>query len=119
MTLTLDPVVEAPVVPQTKTYPDVLRHAALIIEERGWHQGHYISGDGKVCALGAIVLALGGSFDATGGPKYKSFTDYAQASEMVSDYLTGGGPIYGVADWNDRQGRTAAQVTAALRAAAG
>lgn len=100
-----------------KSVADVLRHAARIIEERGWYQGFYSEGldrstedSGPVCALGAIHVAMSGNANPPDGP----FPDYE------SGVLVAAGPFMAtdVAFWNDYPGRTAAEVTAALRAAA-
>jgi hypothetical protein len=99
----------------TKTVADVLRHAARIIEERGWYQGYYSWGldrnepdSGPVCALGAIGVAYGGSAGA--------IDDFPFDDPVVglAHRFMGGEAAY----WNDAQGRTAAEVTAALRSAA-
>jgi hypothetical protein len=98
-------VVESPrhpeiVEPRTKTVGDVLRHAARYIEEFGWYQGAASNGLRR-CVLGATyhVEPTGLGDDAM----------YALARTI-------GTPS--IAAWNDEDGRTAAEVIAALRAAA-
>lgn len=99
MTVETRPIVE----PRTKTTADVLRHAALLIEERGWAQGDY-EVDGRLCLLGSLNVATDGH----------SWSTAMLANEACFFMIRGG---IG-AEWNDEPGRTAAEVTAALRTAA-
>ena len=92
---------------ERKTARDVLRHAALIIEERGWVQRVLSNAEGQVCALGAIYTAATG--EAYGAPD--RYCD--EAAEALSEHVGAD-----IEDWNDAQGRTAEQVIAALREAA-
>jgi hypothetical protein len=92
-----------PVGPTPKTTRDVLLHAALLIEERGWNQGSYQQ-DGRLCLLGAINLAQTGRHD--------------KWNDMEATLAVRGVLPTSCGDWNDAPGRTAAEVIAALRAAA-
>jgi hypothetical protein len=96
--------VEAP--PKTKTTADVLRHAALLIEERGWCQGDAVDAHGHLCAVGALSLAM------YGDPECMIPSEISNALRRSFDSR------YSVPIWNDVEGRTAAEVIAALRAAA-
>lgn len=96
--------------PKVKTVADVLRHAARIIEERGLGQGAYES-DAGLCIYGAIALAQQGSStprfdDESRQPQFAAYRYIVDTFDVS--------PI----PWNDAPGRTAAEVTAALRAAA-
>ena len=95
-----------------KSVADVLRHAARIIEERGWCQGYFGTSSGPVCALGAVYAA--GNGDPI--PTYTTQRQW-EAIDALRDYLDVL-MIPDISHWNDMQGRTAAEVIAALRAAA-
>ena len=112
MTIQTRPVeVPAPI----KTPADVLRHAALIIEERGWSDDEPITADGRCCTLGAIRLAvhgnIGGLFSDEMAPAVRYFG-------LRLDPTDAENAIGSIAVWNDAPGQTAEEVTAALRAAA-
>ena len=96
--------------PRVKSVPDVLRHAARIIEERGWCQRDMTTPDGRVCLVGAIVIANGCDTNGFGG----YFTPIgSEAWDLMWDRL-----VVLPSSWNDTPGRTAAEVIAALNAAA-
>lgn len=103
-----------------KTTADVLRHAALLIEERGWCRADRQSPDGQLCIVGAIELAQFGSVHELGdidGVPSEQIDPFALPGAMaVEKYL--GLEARGTWGWNDAPGRTAAEVIAALRAAA-
>jgi hypothetical protein len=99
------------VAPREKTPADVLRHAALVIEERGWTQGDFSSGEaGPYCAMGAIAVALEGDPVPTvlRNPAYSALTRYLGLGQNFGRAFT----------WNDDDGRTAEEVTSTLRSAA-
>lgn len=100
--------------PRTKTVADVLRHAALVIEEVGWSDFEPLCEDGRRCAGGAIsFVAVGGNWEAD-----DPLVDAAATALM--QYLgkeSHGHPMGGVARWNDGHESGEAVVTA-LRAAA-
>lgn len=104
MTLTVERPV-APAIPAVKTVPEVLRHAALIIEERGHNVGGYLGEDGSVCAWGAINVATFG----------RAIIPFTSAEPPALDALV---KMVGfdVGGWSD--GATAEQVATTLRAAA-
>lgn len=106
----------------TITPQALLDRAADIITERGWYQGHFIDEEGRcVCALGALNLAYaeaagvdasvnGGAWHGWPGPKPLNLAvDALQAATGQEDWI---------AEWNDDEDRTEAEVVAALRAAA-
>lgn len=106
MTIATEPIAT----PVVKTTADVLRHAALLIEERGWCQNEVSTKDGRLCAWGAIVYR-----DNWVSPLW------SQATGRFADYLGAredDDPVGIIAEWNDKRSRTAAEVIAALRAAA-
>lgn len=110
-----------------KLNPEIYEMAAQEIEARGWYKGNYISEDGRVCALGALSLACGGTveYDWTDG----------EDSLWAPLYIRGtmGNPIYRmhhnalrsrvwnyyeettVPRWNDYSGVTAGEVVGFLR----
>jgi hypothetical protein len=76
-----------------------LRAAADVLRRDGWMQGDVINQAGHSCALGALAVVSEDREHAA----YRAFRDYL------------GGPI---GSWNDKPGRTADEVIAALEAAA-
>lgn len=89
------------------TARDVLLAAAVRIEVRGHCQGAS-ERDGRCCVVGAFDRATG---DAA---------LHRKACDKLSGYLDLPGPsMPAVVAWNDAPGRTAAEVIAALRGAAG
>lgn len=60
----------------------VLRQAADVIRERGWHQGQYVSAaHGGVCIEGAIHVVL------TGDPRDCPWSPCFAAQEVLRGYL--------------------------------
>ena len=125
------------------TPADLLRGAVCYLQLHGWHQGALYTDSSATtgtpeftpaaCALGAIGMAAFGQRIPTDAmePKYSAqWRDYQRASNFLSDYLTLTGAIWvpdedtedwdgpSVGDWNDQDGRTLADVLAALLAAA-
>ena len=105
----------------TRPEPElVLNRAADLVELRGWHQGDFHEEtSGRVCAAGAIRVAAG-------GVPYESCEQASSAERAFADCLAAHGlakpghcPIEVIGQWNDAEGRTAAEVVATLRAAAG
>ena len=103
-----------------KSVADVLRHAARIIEERGWCQGHIGTSGGAVCAIGAIKEA-----DPATGVDAMNWTRRTawHAMTFAERALRLPNAPKNVmrrplSAFNDEPGRTAAEVIAALRAAA-
>lgn len=99
-----------------KTVADVLRHAALVIEERGWSHGQLRSDDGSVCVWGGIRTAVFGDDEGNGFMEDKPAIRVLAESLGFPTTLHHG--LGHVVEWNDAPGRIAEQVTAALRAAA-
>lgn len=95
---------------RTKTVADVLRHAALLIEERGWKQDDLGDQTGPYCAWGGIAVASG-ALDLRMDMRSNAIEE--EALRFFQMYLGESVPGF-----NDAPGRTAAEVTAALRAAA-
>lgn len=102
------------------TDADVLDGAADIIERNGWWRQYYYDPgsqlpmrDCAVCARGAINLAANGK-------NPNRLSDVGQdALRALERYLGISGEYpHSVADWNDKPGRTAEEVIAALRGAA-
>lgn len=87
----------------------VLLRAADVIEECGWCQGAYSMMDGRVCAIGAIKVAIGLSPDDD-----EEDTAFVIARRAMSDALG----VQFVHEWNDDEKRTKEEVTAKLRAVA-
>ena len=86
---------------------DVLNGAADLIERDGWCQGTFRDG-GARCASRAIG-------DAAENTKNPHGPDWSDAAHICLRKLTG---HWFVSGWNDKPGRTKAEVVAALRAAA-
>jgi hypothetical protein len=109
---------EAP--PQTKTTRDVLLHAALLIEERGWCRVDRQDADGHLCLVGAIEVAQFGSVydtEADWNPSIslEQLDPFGLPAVAVVTKHVGAEKAW---HWNDAPGRTAAEVISALRAAA-
>lgn len=87
-----------------KSHP-ILKRAGAIVRERGWHQGHWTSEQGAVCALAAIRLAM--------------VTVPGREGDAVSVLLdrirhSFGESSLSVPGWNDRQARTEGEVLSLL-----
>lgn len=100
------------------TPAEVLRRAAEVLGERGWTQRVEIDEVGQCCAQGAIRLAVTGGIDRS--PDGVDETElWSEAENALWDHIEDAGEIVdGVAEWNDTHGRTAAEVKAAMLAAA-
>lgn len=102
--------------------PDTYRRAVSVIDEVGWGQRYYLGRNGCVCAMGAIIRALGGHIVGEGGEQLPDFGDndvadtLFQEAELSLGWLVG--PDRDVSSWNDEDGRTADQVKALLLKAA-
>ena len=97
-----------------KTTADVLRHAALVLEERGWVQGKLADADtGAVCALGALNVAVTGAALGTKGED----SDFAavERAALMAELFTNGQPL---TTWNDNFAHAREDVTALFRKAA-
>jgi len=81
-----------------------LRAAVDVLERDGWTQGG-LSEDGRLCAIEAIWRACGQS----GGERSQNAVEQLRTAIPFQRSIIG---------WNDTPGRTAAEVIAALRAAA-
>lgn len=93
-----------------------LRAAADVLERDGWTQRTWKDSDGRRCAAQALCTVVelhtvkaSGEFDVLSFDR-----DYGRALDALSQQVG----MHAVTDWNDAPGRTAAEVIAALRAAA-
>ena len=93
-----------------------LRAAADVLERDGWTQGSYTDDNGCYCAAGAVLKAM--RYDLSEGGDYMRAVEAFEA--VLRQVLRAGSsaPEGAVIAWNDAAGRTAAEVIAALRAAA-
>lgn len=96
------PVVTVDLPDPTFTSKDVLLLAADVIEKRGWCRGYFEHNSGRVCTLGAMRLATGG----TAYDEYLNHRDaYREAEHVLRTYLQqrvkGFGPGDGISTWND------------------
>ncbi|MEU1394841.1 hypothetical protein ABZ403_02045 [Micromonospora zamorensis] len=118
MKATHNPPTTAPVTPA-----DLLRMAALYLRRHGWTQGDYYAVvfdalTPRACVSGAIGMSTYGM--ATCIPFTANRTerrDYHAASRALADFLCLKTSTE-LFEWNDRPGRTAAEVIHALNAAA-
>ncbi len=117
-------------------YPaTVLRNAAEYLEANGWIQSEYFASDADMpaaCAMGAIQYTVVGRAVDVSGDDFvvspdadKQICAVDRVARVLATYLVGEGfdppDRYGqdaVAVWNDHFGRTATEVTAAMRRAA-
>jgi hypothetical protein len=95
-----------------------LRAAADVLERDGWTQGTYSRTDGCHCVAGAVYAAI-----CCPDPCEASDAEYHRVDEALTGLARFLGrstlAVEGVAiAWNDDPERTAAEVIAALRAAA-
>lgn len=93
-----------------------LRAAADVLERDGWIRGslHKLAScGGGHCALGAIHVATG-VVDDWGEEAQTAYQRAADAERLLTRHLN----IGPLPAWNDRPGRTADEVIAALRDAA-
>ena len=91
----------------------VLLDAADYIEKHGWCQGRIGNAGESVCAVGAMWMAFDGTI-----PKQANWVkDRAvdQAYRAMCNYVMCNYVRSYPAEWNDEPGRTAAEVTAAMR----
>lgn len=86
-----------------KTPKAILKHAAKLIEERGWCRGDYEDDDGRLCLIGAIRLASTGSSNRHNHRTEDAYRAFRWA-ENISD------AVY----WNDARSRSKHQVIKAL-----
>lgn len=94
-----------------------LRAAADVLERDGWTQGRLGTADGPKCAVGSIYFVATDCRDMGDESYVKAETDRAEeAGRALSRQI--GVPRDLVPEWNDAGNRTAAEVIAALRAAA-
>ena len=103
-----------------KSVADVLRHAARIIEERGWCQDRIGTSGGAVCAIGAIKEADPATgVDAMNWQRRLAWRTMRFAERALQLPIPPEGALRRpLSEFNDAPGRTAAEVIAALRAAA-
>jgi hypothetical protein len=101
------------------TVPDVLRRAEQVVAERGHCKGDFINDLGQVCPMGAINIVICGDPDDLEIPSELSdFQRDVVAALAVGIASDGLHPHARVANWNDDETRTEAEVRAALLAAA-
>jgi hypothetical protein len=102
--------------PPVVTVADVLVRAADLLEEHGWVQGRIGALGEGFCAVGATEqaardLGVPSSTNAVVGLTYFVGTPFdAEVENLAMRFLNGA--------WNDRPGRTKAEVVARLRDAA-
>jgi hypothetical protein len=124
------------------TPADILRNAARYLHRYGWTQGDFFNTTltggpafPPACATGAITMAVyGHPTDPRGNdPEYDDRADLCNRAMRCLDHFLSTGdyvtdpdpfgrvcpsPIEVVTDWNDEEGRTLDEVTAALTDAA-
>lgn len=113
----------------------ILRCAAVYIERHGWHYGDMFADPTQLtpaaCAIGAIKMAVCGSPNTNYTPEQAGQVNHALG--VLADHLTDFGyrgdltelvdhddenPNVIVGNWNDRPGRTEAEVILTLEEAA-
>ncbi len=87
--------------PSDRDVADVLERAALHLDVHGWRQGDDAAVEGDRCALLALYAVA-------------STADAYTAREELGLFLD----VDCIVEWNDEDGRTAAEVTGAMRACA-
>lgn len=89
----------------------VWSQALVVLETRGWCKDTVEEGDGRVCFIGAINVAIFGNAEIT----YGNATDLAREVrrhklKLVNEFLG----LPDVADWNDEPERTFEDVKTVL-----
>jgi hypothetical protein len=88
------------------------RHAIDVLDERGWFKGELCDADGKVCMVGAVLVAAGVPLavgpdgvpnEPVGEPLNTILRDLSAATGQALPGL-----------WNDEPSRTVGQVKAVL-----
>lgn len=95
-----------------------LRAAADILERDGWRQGDYGTISGCKCAYGALHYVASGGATTDEPDDYDQLGRADSAAQALATHLGLDGGYPRIPDWNDQQGRTSAEVIAALRSAA-
>ncbi|SRR5258708_21278602 len=99
---------EAPTVPvELEPWRRLLLDAADLLETHKWCQGSLARGN-AVCAVGSVYLAHFGDRETV--VEWSVHPAVTEAIEMVARHIG-----TEVAEWNDRSGRTKAQVIAMFR----
>lgn len=106
-----------PSVPSAPTLADRLEGAAALIEERGWRQGAYTDPSGRLCLMGAVVMACVGSVS-----QEAALVCRYQHGDALNHYMNAALDTVPTRvrawEWNDAPGRTQGEVVALLRRAA-
>ena len=92
---------------RAEPWRQVLLDAADYIDRVGWCQHSLHGENGRVCAAEALM---------TVGCTAHDVATYAGAMTALSNFVTSGEHSMAVVKWNDDEGRTAAEVTSAMRA---
>jgi hypothetical protein len=96
------------------TVPDVLRRAERVLARRGWCREDYEDEQGRVCAEGAINLAAYGNPYPTDETPDDQYRVAESATKAVMTHLE----VPTLVNWTDETAQDAAEVRAALLAAA-
>ena len=88
------------------TTRQIREKAAELIEERGWAQETLWTEDGRLCLLGAILMAG----KLLGDADLRCASSYSVVSELCNEL-----GVVGLGAWNDAPKRKVEEVLAALR----
>jgi hypothetical protein len=94
---------------KAQPWRQVLLDAADFIDRTGWCQNRLCDDQGRVCAAEALMSVAYAAHDVE---------TCAGAMARLSNFITSGKHSLAVVKWNDDNGRTAAEVTRAMRACA-
>lgn len=99
----------------------ILLQAAALIREHGWCRGEFINHAGRLCLHGAINMAVTGHAEMHSVPRIqfalaRLYHHLRSTGAHEGLHLRYDG--YSLTEWNDHHARTAAEVIAALEAAA-
>ena len=95
---------------RAEPWRQVLLHAADLIDRIGWCQHTECDDKGRVCAAEALMRVAYATHDMA--------STYSFAICRLSYFVTSGRQSGAAIAWNDAEGRTAAEVTGAMRACA-
>lgn len=98
------------------TIPTICLRAAEVLRERGWTQRLAVADDGRVCAMGAIWVAMGA--DLREGVFNQNGASADTVIEVENAFRKAMNCDQFVARWNDEPGRTVENVIAGFEATA-
>lgn len=91
----------APILPPERLGNAVLARAGDVIRQRGWCRDAFEDALGRVCAIGAIRVALGDP--ALGSASMDTFGMHDAAMVLMDRIAEDSGKSHNISSWNDAQ----------------